>query len=195
MVPPQKSGSNWNLDMLVFEERGKPKYPEENLSEQRREPTTNSTHIWRRARKLIPSHIGGRRVLSPLRHPCSLKITRPLFFCFCFYQYRDRERERQNERERLVSEGIEQTEQDHDIEMNGVDKSSEHEEPLLEKTFESSTESFDPLYDRVTRKAPDREVPPVPSTSEDGPKPEPPIYQVLGSELKTMAPSQKLGAW
>ena len=27
--------------MLVFEERGKPEYPEENLSEQRREPTTN----------------------------------------------------------------------------------------------------------------------------------------------------------
>jgi len=31
--------------MLVFEERGKPGYPEKNLSEQRREPTTNSTHI------------------------------------------------------------------------------------------------------------------------------------------------------
>ena len=119
----------------------------------------------------------------------------PSVFFFFFYQYRDRERERQNERERLVSEGTEQIEQDHDIEMNGVDKSSQHEEPLLEKTFESSTESFDPLYDRVTRKAPDREVPPVPSTSEDGPKPEPPIYQVLRSELKTMAPSQKLGSW
>ena len=32
--------------MLVFEEWGKPEYPEKNLSEQRREPTTNSTHIW-----------------------------------------------------------------------------------------------------------------------------------------------------
>ena len=39
------SWSNWDLEMLVFEERGKPKYPEKNLSEQRREPTTNSTHI------------------------------------------------------------------------------------------------------------------------------------------------------
>jgi len=29
--------------MLVFEERGKPEYPEKNLSELRREPTTNST--------------------------------------------------------------------------------------------------------------------------------------------------------
>ena len=36
--------------MLVFEERGKPEYLEKNLSEQRREPTTNSTHIWRRRR-------------------------------------------------------------------------------------------------------------------------------------------------
>jgi len=30
--------------MQVFEERGIPEYPEENLSDQRREPT-NSTHI------------------------------------------------------------------------------------------------------------------------------------------------------
>ena len=38
-------GSNWNLEMLVFRERGKPEYPEENLSEQSREPITNSTQI------------------------------------------------------------------------------------------------------------------------------------------------------
>jgi len=31
--------------MLTFEQRGKPEYPEKNLSEQSREPTTNSTHI------------------------------------------------------------------------------------------------------------------------------------------------------
>ena len=36
-------GSNSNLEMLVFE--GKPEYPDKNLSEQSREPTTNSTHI------------------------------------------------------------------------------------------------------------------------------------------------------
>ena len=35
------SWSNWNLEMLVFEERGKPEYPEKNLSEQRR---TNNKH-------------------------------------------------------------------------------------------------------------------------------------------------------
>jgi len=31
--------------MLVFGERGKPEYPEKNLSQQGREPTTNSTHM------------------------------------------------------------------------------------------------------------------------------------------------------
>ena len=39
------SWSKCNLEMLVFEERGNPKYPEKNLSEQRREPTTNATHM------------------------------------------------------------------------------------------------------------------------------------------------------
>ena len=38
-------------------------------SEQRREPTTNSTHIWCRCWDLNPGHIGGRRVLSRLCHP------------------------------------------------------------------------------------------------------------------------------
>ena len=32
-------------------------------TEQGREPTTNSTHIWRRVRESNPGHIGGRRVL------------------------------------------------------------------------------------------------------------------------------------
>ena len=35
------SWSNWNLEMLVFEERRKPEYPEKNLSQQGKEPTTN----------------------------------------------------------------------------------------------------------------------------------------------------------
>ena len=67
--------------MLVFEERGKPEYPEKNLSEQRREPTTNSTHRLRRVQESIPSHISGRRVLSPLRHPWSLQ---PVCLTICF---------------------------------------------------------------------------------------------------------------
>ena len=49
--------------MLVFEERVKPEYPEKNLSEQMREPTTNSIHV------RIRGQIGGRPVLSPLLHP------------------------------------------------------------------------------------------------------------------------------
>jgi len=54
--------------MLVSEERGKPEFPEKNLSEQSREPT-DSVHIWRRVRESNPGHNGGRRALSPLRHP------------------------------------------------------------------------------------------------------------------------------
>ena len=59
------------FESVGFKERGKPEYPEKNLSEQGREPTTNSTHIWRRRQDSNPGHIGGRRVLSPLLHPCS----------------------------------------------------------------------------------------------------------------------------
>jgi len=47
--------------MLIFKERGNPEYPEKSISEQRREPTTNSTHIWCRRRDLNPGHTGGRR--------------------------------------------------------------------------------------------------------------------------------------
>ena len=45
--------------MSVFKEKGKPEYPEKNLSEQGREPTTNSTHLWFRHRDLNPDPIGG----------------------------------------------------------------------------------------------------------------------------------------
>ena len=66
-----------NLDRIgiceswFVNEWGKPGYPEKNLSEQGREPTTNSTHIWSRVWELNPGHIVGRRAVSPLRHPCS----------------------------------------------------------------------------------------------------------------------------
>ena len=49
------SWSNWNLKMLVFEERGKPEYPEKNLSEQgENQQQTQLTYgvdagIWTRA--------------------------------------------------------------------------------------------------------------------------------------------------
>ena len=42
---PWIPGLNCNLEMLVFKERGEMEYPEKNLSEQSREPTTNSTHM------------------------------------------------------------------------------------------------------------------------------------------------------
>jgi len=42
---PYIPGSNWNLEMLVFEERGKLEFQEKNLSEQSTEPTANSTLI------------------------------------------------------------------------------------------------------------------------------------------------------
>ena len=57
--------------MLVSEERGKPEYTKKNLSEQRRELTTNSPDKWYRRRDLNPDHIGGRRVLSISAPPCS----------------------------------------------------------------------------------------------------------------------------
>ena len=52
-----------------FLRRGETGVPGENLSVQSREPT-NPNHIWRRVWESKPGHIGGKRVLSPLRHPC-----------------------------------------------------------------------------------------------------------------------------
>ena len=73
------SWSNWNLEMLVFEERGKPEYLEKNLSEHR-ERTNNkpNPHIWLRRQDLNLGHIGGRRVLSltvPFLAPQYVTIT------------------------------------------------------------------------------------------------------------------------
>ena len=68
---------------------GKTEVTRENLSEQRREPTTNSTHIRCRVQESNPGHIGGRRVLSLLHHPCfpscllyGLKKKNTESFCF-----------------------------------------------------------------------------------------------------------------
>ena len=66
-----RSRSNWNLEVLVLEERGKAEYPDKNLSEQRNESTTNLTYAWCRCWDLNRSTLGGRRLLSPLSHPCS----------------------------------------------------------------------------------------------------------------------------
>ena len=42
--------SNWNLEMVIFEERGKPENSEKNLSEQGEEPTTNFNPLMPRTR-------------------------------------------------------------------------------------------------------------------------------------------------
>ena len=73
------SSSTWFLVEFEFGNvgfwgEGKTGVPGKNLLEQGREPTTNSSHMWHCRRDLNPGYIGGRRVLSPLRHPCS-----PLF--------------------------------------------------------------------------------------------------------------------
>ena len=59
--------------------RGENRSTRKNLSEQSRE-RTNSTHIWHRVRESIPGHTGGRRVLSPLRQPCSSELERKCIF-------------------------------------------------------------------------------------------------------------------
>ena len=63
------------FEVLVFMGRGKPEYPEKNLSEQGRKPITNSTHIWRGRQDSNPGHIGGRQVLYAMRDPCSPQNT------------------------------------------------------------------------------------------------------------------------
>ena len=56
---------------------GKPEYPEKNFSKKSRKPT-NSIHIWRRVWESNLSHIGGRRVLSPLPlHETKLDLNSP----------------------------------------------------------------------------------------------------------------------
>ena len=66
--------SNWSLEMMVFEETGKTGVPGEKRSGHRKEPTTNSTHMWRRHRNLNQGHIVGRPALSPLRYPLLPKV-------------------------------------------------------------------------------------------------------------------------
>ena len=61
-----------------FEERGKPDYPEKNLSEQRREPSTNSTHIWRRRRESNPGTLVGGERSHHCAVPCSPNGSREL---------------------------------------------------------------------------------------------------------------------
>ena len=57
--------------MLVFEERAKTRVPgEKPLGAKGKTNNKLNPHMARR-QHLKPGYIGGRRVLSPLRHPCS----------------------------------------------------------------------------------------------------------------------------
>ena len=71
---------NWNLEMLVFEVRGKPEYPEKTSqskeeNQQQTQPTNGiDAGIWTRA-----TLVGGER--SPLRHLLLLQTFRVDFHC------------------------------------------------------------------------------------------------------------------
>ena len=62
---------NWNLEVLVLKEREQPEYPEKNIrGKGENQQQTQLTYAWRQRQDLNPGHIGGRRVPSPLCHPC-----------------------------------------------------------------------------------------------------------------------------
>ena len=120
-------------------------------------------------------------------------------FASLFCQYR--QQQRLQEREWLVSERTEQQEHP-DMDVDGDDKSHEYEEPFLrqearpvlmyegKRPLDSSTESFDPLYERVTKSsAVAVEVQPGPSTEQEKSKTEPVYAQVkrLENSFYTMA--------
>ena len=57
------SKSNWNLEVLVFVEEGKPEKLKKKTLAAWKEPTTNSTTMRRGVRESNPGHRGGRRTL------------------------------------------------------------------------------------------------------------------------------------
>ena len=67
MAPPQRgyssteiSRSNWNLEMLVFEERGKPEYPGENfLSREENQQQTQPTYGFESENQSRATLVGG----------------------------------------------------------------------------------------------------------------------------------------
>ena len=73
-----------NLWYAGIWEAVKQKYREKILLQQIEEPTTNSTHMWRPFWDSAPGHTGGKRVLSPLHHPCSNKTKTMVCWIFLF---------------------------------------------------------------------------------------------------------------
>ena len=67
------SWSNWNLEMLVFEGRGKPEYPgEKPLGAKERTKNKLNPHV-ASTPGFEPGHSGEKQALSPLRHLLLLK--------------------------------------------------------------------------------------------------------------------------
>ena len=69
---PSNSRSNWNLEMLVFEERGKPDYPEKSLSSKTRTKNKLNLHLTPSPR-IEPGSHSWEANAQPLRHPCDVK--------------------------------------------------------------------------------------------------------------------------
>ena len=69
--------------MLIFEEGGKPEDPEKNpRSKGENQQQTQPTYDAGPGNRTRDTLIGGRRALSPLRHPCSLLNERAGSFLF-----------------------------------------------------------------------------------------------------------------
>ena len=60
MIKWAKIRSNLNLEMLIFEEWGRPENPEKNLTLQGKEPRPNLTHAWPQALNRGRGHLGER---------------------------------------------------------------------------------------------------------------------------------------
>ena len=60
--------SNWNLVILIFEERRKPENPEKNLSEQSKETTDNLTYSWAR----VLNRTRAKLVGGKCNHHCAI---------------------------------------------------------------------------------------------------------------------------
>ena len=79
-----RSRSKWNLEVFFFLGEGKKKYRAKNLSEQGREPTTNSTHIhvWRHARIRTQTTLVGREASALTTAPLRIFVSSGAVHCF-----------------------------------------------------------------------------------------------------------------
>ena len=80
---------NWDLKMLVFEEKRKPEYSEINLSEQKRERTTSSTHIWCRRLDLTTLVRGKCSRYCAILVPPPPPLSEIEVNLYCEHEYRD----------------------------------------------------------------------------------------------------------